>query len=559
MRPQLVLAALTSLVSASCYSAGDGQAPPLDQLYFPTGLALDGAAGDPHEYLYVASSDFDLQYRSSNLISFDLDAIQKAVPRTCSTTDDCDTATERCDTLEEAAKVSGIPVNYVPSYVCVPSAATQPCSSDTGGEQSAADRLLYPGRCKAFDQHKFIHSTVGIGAFATDVIFAEAPPPLSGDPPPPFTKRLFLPVRGDATLHWIDLDDGNLLCDQSSTSDGSCGDSHRAGHDPSANNNNFSQPSEPFGIAVSDDGAYVAMTNQTSGSVSLYTHNWNEDTNPQLVSVLGGLPQAPVAIAAVPQALDPKFDAFAPSQGFLVAYRNAAQIDLLRVRDDYLDNDPLADDSGRSNFSRYALTYAGSSGITVNSLGYDSRDIVIDDSQRKDECAKLARGTQEYRDCVRQAPQPDVYVANRAPSSLLVGSMTADFSYASGSSDLPAFTDSFPLTTGPSRLVLGKVRVPAKDPSAGKDAFELEPRVFIVCFDSTRIFVYDPTRHAIDTIIDTGRGPYAMAVDEQRGLAYVGFFTDSYLGVVSLDQRHRQTYATVIANIGNPTAPRSSK
>jgi hypothetical protein len=583
MRPQLLLAALTALVSASCYSPGDGIAPPLDKLYFPTGLALDTPPPllidgkpilVPPAYLYVASSDFDLQYRSSGLISFDLDAVRAKLPRNCSTIDDCETG-ERCDTPEGAkADVPDLPASYVASYLCVTSGALQPCGE--AGERDPADRLLYPGRCGSFDQAQFIHSVVGIGAFASDVIYAANP---AAEADGTHKARLFLPVRGDATLHWIDLDDGKLKCDQESTDDDSCGQSHRAGHDTATTPNNIYQPSEPFAIAATENGKYLAMTNQTSGSVSLYTHEWDSEVGPQLVSIIYGLPTAPVAIAAVPTVLNAMDDPavpgveFAPAPGFLVAYRNAAQVDLLRVRNDALDGSP------EGSYSRYTLTYAGSAAIGVNSLGYDSRDIVIDDSQRKADCADQDPATHSastvalYHKCLRAGPQPDIFLANRTPSSLVVGKMTADASYATGSNDLPSFTDSIALTTGPSRLVRGMVRV-APDPNHVADAthgvlddsspkhptyYDLEARVFIVCFDSTRIFVYDPARHVTESIIDMGRGPYALAVDEARGLLYVGFFTDSYLGVVSLDQRYRQTYASVIASIGTPSPPRSSK
>ena len=70
MRPPSLLAALSVLLLNSCYPAGDGKAPPLEELYFPTGVALDGysksvdAYGNAApKYLYVANSDFDLQYR----------------------------------------------------------------------------------------------------------------------------------------------------------------------------------------------------------------------------------------------------------------------------------------------------------------------------------------------------------------------------------------------------------------------------------------------------------------------------------------------------------------
>ncbi|HEY5375997.1 MAG TPA: hypothetical protein VIK01_20095, partial [Polyangiaceae bacterium] len=73
MRPLLLLAAISALALCSCFSPGDGQAPPLERFYFPTGLVLDtvtltGAtdvatndrSGRPApKYLYVASSDFD--------------------------------------------------------------------------------------------------------------------------------------------------------------------------------------------------------------------------------------------------------------------------------------------------------------------------------------------------------------------------------------------------------------------------------------------------------------------------------------------------------------------
>jgi hypothetical protein len=154
-----------------------------------------------------------------------------------------------------------------------------------------------------------------------------------------------------------------------------------------------------------------------------------------------------------------------------------------------------------------------------------------------------------------------VYVASRAPASLLVGAMTADLS-ATGTNDLPSFTDTVPLTFGPSRVILGEVRVPGTADSVLSDdagPYELERRVFVVCFDSRRIFVYDPQRRVIDSIVSTGRGPYALAIDGARGLAYLGHFTDSYLGVISLDQRFPKTYATIVASIGAPKSPRSSK
>ena len=71
--------------------------------------------------------------------------------------------------------------------------------------------------------------------------------------------------------------------------------------------------------------------------------------------------------------------------------------------------------------------------------------------------------------------------------------------------------------------------------------------------------MYDPAAQAVETEIVTGRGPFAFAVDEGRGVGYIGHFTDSYVGVVDSDQRHEQTYGKMILTVGQPMAPRASK
>ena len=553
MRPLLLLAALSGLLLNSCFSAGDGQEPPLQSLYFPTGLTLDTVSTDSDgaaKYLYVASSDFDLQYRSSALASYDLARVRQVVPRSCTAEIGCALG-EHCDT--EPSEANG----NVPSYFCLASAGDPPCG--VFGDRSSADRLLNPGRCTAVDPvhpkddpaSPLLHDTVGIGAFATDLIFRAN---LVGTGSR-FPARLFLPVRGDATLHWIDLADGKFNCGQGSNSDHSCDGLHRSGDVSSDNNDQLRQQSEPFAVDATLDGTSVAVTNQTTGTVSLYVtppESWSD--GPKLASVLGGLPQAPVAIAAIPKpdkGLYPDGQSSVP--GFLVAYRNAAQVDLLRAR-----TDPKTG-VGAASYTRYALLLAGSVPITTNSIGFDSRGIVIDDEERLADYANCATGD---RDCLLKARQPKVYVANRTPASLLVGSMIADYGYTAGTSELPAFIDSVPLTAGASRVVLGHVKVPSSAAGALSDdggAYAIERRVFVVCFDSRRVFVYDPKRRTIEAVISTGRGPYALAIDDARGLGYVAHFTDSYLGVISLDQRFPQTYATIVASIGTPSPPRSSK
>jgi hypothetical protein len=576
MRPPLLFVALSAVLLGSCFSPGDGQSPPLKSLYFPTGLALDvipkvpqdpsdePEQPDPPKHLFVASSDFDLQYKASALASYDLVSLQAYLPQSCNVDADCADGKE-CDAASANHLVSGNP-----SYFCVaPGTEATPCGAL--GEHSAADQLLFPGRCASIDPRvhpEVIADQVQIGAFATDAVFKA-----TGKGGSSAAKgRLFLPVRGDATLHWIDvlaaapgIADGAFDCGQSAP-DFSCDGLHRIGDNTDENLNNLKQEPEPFAIAVDDNGNNIAITNQTTGSVSLYVNQWADAVPIRLDYVLTGLPTAPVGIAALPAPLLPSDTLY--ETGFLTVYRNAPQVDLLRVHSD-------GNNEEHDNYQPNVLTRAAAVAINANSIGSDSRGIVIDDSQREADyrvCQKPCFGlTDAARDaclhqqtaCLQAVHQPNVFVSNRAPASLLIGALTPDSSYVWGTSELPAFTDSIPLPAGPSRVVLGKVRVPGTAQSTLKDEagrpYELEQRVFVVCFDSRRIYLYDPVRHVIDAIVSTGRGPFALAIDEARGLGYVAHFTDSYLGVISLDQRFPKNYAAIVASIGVPSPPRTSK
>jgi hypothetical protein len=79
------------------------------------------------------------------------------------------------------------------------------------------------------------------------------------------------------------------------------------------------------------------------------------------------------------------------------------------------------------------------------------------------------------------------------------------------------------------------------------------------------------TANAVIAVIDTGRGPNAIAFDttcsaapnapcgtDDMAFLYVGHFTDSYLGVVDLDMR-QSTFGTMFASLGSPLLPVESQ
>ncbi len=528
------------LLLTACFSPGEGQEPPLDRLYFPTGLAIDSSA----DRLYVANSDFDLQYNGGALQAVDLGRLRGLVRKYCESDADCDAAA-RCD-LDPSPENDG-----VPSHWCVARAgahAGEPCGPF--GEKSAADRWLAPGRCGPVDVthpqdggDSLIAGRVGIGAFATDVVYRRA---RDADGVPLDWGRLFVPVRGDATLHYIDVgrDGLELDCGQSGN-DGDCNDQHRVGDDPDAENTrDIRMPPEPFAVDATSDGSAVAVTHQTDGAVSLFINDWTD--RPRLEWVSRGLPARVVGIAAIPE---PEIATGADYQrGFLATFRGAADVVLLRVFDD-------ASNSG--TIQRPFLQQSGAVGVDANSVGFDSRGIAVDAGERR-ACERSCGGDEVCLGECAGIPL-GIYVGNRTPNSLLVGRTRTNASITS-SDDMPTFYDSLPMPLGVSRVVVGTVIDPQGDPVT---------RIFVISFDQRKIAIYDPVARRIERFTETGRGPHALVVDADAARAemgeaprysygYLAHFTDSYIGVIDLDQRHAN-YGQIVLTVGTPTAPRASK
>jgi hypothetical protein len=393
--------------------------------------------------------------------------------------------------------------------------------------------VLYPARCKPINQSSFIRSRVKIGAFATDVVRRERPTDLEGTPAGD-PERLFIPVRGDSTLHWIDVENGELRCGQANN-DGACDDQHRAGDDaPAENGRDLELAAEPFAIDANSLGTSLVVSNQTTGTASLFVNDWSA-TGPKLRFALASdrIPSRPVGVASLPLPFSDQARNIndASPDSFLLSFRNAAQVRVVQ----------FAPDEGSSP-SRDYLVDAGGVTIDANSSGTDSRGLAVDASARllaRERCASDDEACHAAADLV----PVDVYVANRTPATLLIGRTRPPLNY-------PYFHQSLPITVGPSRVVVGRVRTPS-----GAE----ETRVFVICFDSRRIFIYDPQRSRFEAELLTGRGPYAVAVDTARSLLYVGHFTDSFIGVFSLDLSSPANYGTMLGMLGNPKAPRSSK
>lgn len=540
-----------SLFLVGCFPSGEGVDPPSDRdVYFPVGLALDRDAS----HLFIVNSDYDLQFNAGTVASWDLEALHALLPKTCRSDDDCTEGTKgtECD-LATADKPS-----HVPSGWCAARDAhgnLNPCLHSR--ELMEDERQIYPGRCAWLNpraEPRFHVDSVKIGAFASEAVY-RARPGESGN-----AGRLFIPVRGDATLHWIDTGEyGELSCGQGGN-DGACSDDHRRGDDPAAENTRgAAMLPEPFGIDASESGDWLMISNQNSFAVGLFQNLWGAgsgyDNGPSYQYTYGfGQTAQPMGVTAVPRAKATPASADLPE--FLVGFRGAAIIELLRVYPDAESSPP-----------RPYLKAPVAQPITTNANGSDSRGMAVDASARRrleqacadrfgvdtacaEDLGACADAGPAYGEClVQAAAQPlDVLVTNRGPSSLLVGE-TRNVIASVGTYDIPAFQAAVPLSYAPSRVAVGDVK--------NADGV-LERRAFAISFDSRRVLVYDLERQRVETEIVTGRGPHAIAIDSKRALAYVAHFTDSYIGVVDLDQSH-PTYGVMIASVELPIAPRASK
>jgi hypothetical protein len=566
-------AALAALATPACYpEGGNGTAPPTDSLYFPTGLAVS-AGGN---VLYAVNSDFDLQWNGGTLQSYNLFQIRQ------------DTAGLIQSNLQGSTPPPNIPF-LTPWTPGCPGNTAIPANNGTG-----LGTLLGTACAPPVDSTFYVRDSATIGAFATDLQLSV----VGG-------TRLFAPVSGNATVTWADVafDDPNgpspQLTDTVSTfapfsmdcgvrSQGRCDASHQTGDDPNApgNTRNVTLPGEPFGLAQSPDGTAMAVTSETATESSLLTTGLSPPSSPTnfgsqpiMQYVLTGMPNGGVGIAAVPHDVNAGIP-LCENQGdqvpclrqaFLETNRSSAEVDLLR----YYDDDG-------SSLHRPYLQKEGIFPITTNVPGSDSRGIAIDPTPR------IACEAQPGADLLACARLPArVFIASRSPASLIVGELgqpdpTGDSSY---NPDQLFLLGNVPMTAGPSNVYLAPVVMPDLQ---GNARYAL--RVFVVCFDSNSIFVYDPAQlmqlnPQPEAIIYTGLGPYAMAFDpfslqdvatnaivptdprqpaalalKRYRFAYLASFTRSYMQIIDLDDSlaSTQTFYSVVFTLGTPTPPKGT-
>ncbi len=549
--------------AAACSLNQEGVDPPNDTFFYPS-----TAVADPtFTWLYVANSNADLRYNDGTLVAVDL--VNAAADRA-----------QGGGVLPAAGgPVLGVSGPKQTWGLCPQEDYVNPLSR-SDPEICCWD--LLDASILNCDERRYVQarSTVRTGSFAAGMIWQGYCPDPCGtstcaspvansqsvQPGQPLEGRIFMGVRGDTSLTWADVTATNsptsppsFLCGQ--TSDVSLAECQGTAHrilmasgqvlTTEANDNSapaVNLPDEPYALQI--DSAHgllyvghLAGSTATvdTGGISLFD-----------VTGTGAAGANPIPFREPNTAADPVFIAPFPSP-FSPNSAGAFGITDLHL------HSPLGqsfDPNGLSNVmfasSRYVplVTSIGTFGalpppppMTVCPIS--NTDVVVEpagDSLNPGLVGSEMRGVafidppppSPTASSMTPPPASRVYALERVPPDLVGFDIATNG--AGVTTAIP--TDFSETCSSPTFLY-------EHDSGQG-------PRLYVNCFDTGEIYVFDPTVPTLITTFQIGRGPAGLVFDDLRKQAYVIGFSDNNLSVVDLAPGS-QTQYHVIQRIGFPT------
>jgi hypothetical protein len=306
-----MLAAAIGLL-ASCENRNIGRPPPLDELFFPSGMLLDprveldeNGKQLPAKYLFVVNSNNDLSSNAGTVVAIDLEKFYASwsLTETVSVGEgdekhDVEVPTFVVDPYCDPAYAEDRDLgdgNWVDAsgkrHAFAVDGPWPRCVHDVGStldpdhRGDPDDRPDYPCRRLALlpqvvecDESTFIarDQSVRTGDFGT-VLVASCNDADAAADRTCSKHRLWLPVRGDPSVTWMDLEtrkdeDGNpvprLECGQDHDKDHRCDEAHRLLH--LLNDDDLVEMDrEPFNLLVSPSKPYVYVAHSDGTSLSL--------------------------------------------------------------------------------------------------------------------------------------------------------------------------------------------------------------------------------------------------------------------------------------------------
>ena len=517
--------------AAACSLNQEGVDPPNDTFFYPSTAVADPTL----KWLYVANSNADLRYNDGTLVAVDL-----------------------VSAYNDRANGGGV----VPSPIKPVLSASGPTQTwglcpqeDYVNPLSRSDPPiccwdLLDASILNCDERRYVQSpsTVRTGSFAAGMVWQDYCPdpcnPTTCVPPAGLAGRIFMGVRGDTSLTWADVtsDPPSFLCGQTSNASlAECqGDAHRiltaTGQVLTTEMNDNSAPAvnlpdEPYALQIDPDHGvlyvgHLAGSTATvdTGGISLFD-----------VSQTGsGTPRDPVFVAPFPSPF---------------AANSAGAFGIT----DLHPHPPLGQPIGAANVmfasSRYIplVSSIGTFGtLPPDPLGcpISNTDVVVEpagDSLNPGLVGSEMRGVAfidppppPTASNVTPQPASRVYALERVPPDLVGFDIATNG--AGVTTAIP--TDFSETCSSPTFLY---------EHDSGQGL-----RLYVNCFDTGEIYVFDPAVPTLITTLQIGRGPAGLVFDDLRKQAYVIGFSDNNLSVVDLAPGS-QTQYHVIQRLGFPT------
>jgi len=509
---------ISGTVSTGCVN-NDGQALPAGLMSFPIAIELSvdqDAAGNP-EYLYVTSSNFGLEYNSGNVQSYDLERMVEAINTGCISAwrdpeclesdypgdvNDpacvCDPATDiACSPVPQGIRQRCVDRDFqgdINDLACACEPLAPPDPGDGPGDECVGipfdrcsvvpDDLQFrdPGAAlRLVPVEGLIRGEVEIGSFSDGMGVAT-----NG-------RRIYLPVRSDANLTFIDVnEEGQLSCGGGFGTRHTCTSPYRSASAEQVNPSlSLGMPADPVDVYVGDLAADFAPPGSPDdpafrGDYILMAHREGRASLMFDQERPGGPePTKRPRLAATIDELAPEQVTITYEPGAKRAWIPSAEVPAIVRLGIGIDGDP----------TQSYLFDAGTLFVSGLDTGGSNRDIRFD-------------------------PRPGrnlAYIVSRLPEALVV----ARSDVAGGDLNM---LGQIPTCRDPSRLQVAEV------PARGGTVL----LAFVSCFLARSVQVIDTDKFQGITILTNISGAFEFVIDGPRLLMYTADFSTSVLRVADL-------------------------
>lgn len=498
------LSLLLALAASGCSLGQSGIEPPNDQIFLPSGLAID-PAGD---WLYVVNSNNDLRYNAGTVLPLDLAKAKshrgQADWSSCS-------STHFEDDLDPAALADDL---------------THPCCVDLVNPHI----LNCNGRAYALAD-----ATVEIGSFGAATV-VQQPSPKDPTWSDGVSFRLFVTVRADPSVTFMDVrrplgGAPDLRCTgprdatEPQSRNAFCDDHWRVRRPGGAEIEDNVLPEEPHSLTLDETlgilyvGHLAVTVRGTSQGGGISTIDARALVNASTPNVINQ-----VARTVFPTSL----------------FQGVTAVSLPPQRD---PNDPNLPPPDANEPAVFAVSRSGPDitgmvllcGDNCDTTGIP-RDLTLVPGEQIKSTAFLPTGTDIRGFLLSPSDRNKGYVLHRnTPES-------------SGSANQEALVV-LDRPTGQARSILeicsGATTMEFHDTGRGN-------LLFITCYEGGQVYVVDPEALLVKAIIEAGHGPNALTFSPtDRTIAYVADYADNDVAVIDLEPGSPTEYK-VVQRIGFP-------